>query len=72
VCGDLPDLPASAYHCATQDHSLRQLRAGDLRGILVEASGGELSLAQAPLGLVMTSCPSHRAAVLTPGDVPGH
>jgi SagB-type dehydrogenase family enzyme len=55
VCGDLPDLPAGVYHYATQDHSLRQLRAGDLRGVLVAASGGEPSLAQAPVALVMTS-----------------
>jgi SagB-type dehydrogenase family enzyme len=55
VCGDLPDLPAGVYHYATQDHSLRQLRAGDLRGVLVAASGGEASLAQAPIALVMTS-----------------
>src|SRR5919202_5609561 len=55
VCGDLPDLPAGVYYYATQDHSLRQLRAGDLRGVLVEASGGEPSLAQAPLALVVTS-----------------
>jgi SagB-type dehydrogenase family enzyme len=55
VCGDLPDLPAGVYHYATPDHSLRQLRAGDLRGVFVAASGGEPSLAQAPLALVMTS-----------------
>jgi SagB-type dehydrogenase family enzyme len=55
VCGDLADLPAGVYHYATQDHSLRQLRAGDLRGVLVAASGGEASLAQAPVALVMTS-----------------
>ena len=55
VCGDLPDLPAGVYHYATQDHSLRRLRAGDLRGVLVAASGGEAHLAQAPLALVMTS-----------------
>jgi SagB-type dehydrogenase family enzyme len=55
VCGDLPDLPAGVYHYATQDHGLRQLRAGDLRGVLVAASGGEPSLAQAPVALVMTS-----------------
>jgi SagB-type dehydrogenase family enzyme len=55
VCGDLPDLPAGVYHYATQDHSLRQLRDGDLRGVLVAASGGEPSLAQTPVALVMTS-----------------
>src|SRR2546421_227306 len=48
-------LPAGVYHYATQDHALRQLRAGDLRGVLVAASEGEPSLAQAPVVLVMTS-----------------
>lgn len=55
VCGALPDLEAGVYHYATQDDSLRRLRAGDLRGALVEASGQEPSLAEAPVVLVMTS-----------------
>lgn len=55
VCGDLPDLPAGVYHYGTYDHSLRQVRSGDLRGVLVAASGGEPSLAEAPVALVMTS-----------------
>lgn len=55
VCGDLPDLAAGVYHYAADDHSLRELRAGDLRGVVVEASGGEPGLAQAPVVLVMTS-----------------
>src|SRR4030095_9845256 len=33
VCADLRDLEAGVYHYATQDHSLRQLRAGDVRGV---------------------------------------
>jgi SagB-type dehydrogenase family enzyme len=55
VCGDLPDLPAGVYHYATHDNCLRQLRAGDVRGALVEACGGEQGLANAPLEMVMTS-----------------
>jgi SagB-type dehydrogenase family enzyme len=55
VCADLPDLPAGVYHYATQDHCLRQLRAGDLRGVLVAASGSEPSLGQAPVALILTS-----------------
>jgi SagB-type dehydrogenase family enzyme len=55
VCGDLPDLSPGVYHYATQDHRLRQLRAGDLRGVLVAATGGEHRLAQAPVALVITS-----------------
>jgi len=55
VCGDLPDLEAGVYHYAADEHSLRQLRAGDLRGTVVEASGHEPALARAPLVLLMTS-----------------
>jgi SagB-type dehydrogenase family enzyme len=55
VCGDLPDLAAGVYHYAANDHSLRQLRAGDVRGTVVEASGYAPSLADAPVMLVMTS-----------------
>jgi SagB-type dehydrogenase family enzyme len=55
VCGDLPDLAAGVYHYAADDHSLRQLRAGDLRGVVVEATGHAPSVAQAPVVLAMTS-----------------
>ena len=55
VCTDLPDLEAGIYHYAAHDHSLRQLRAGDLRQVVVAASGGEVALAQAPVILAMTS-----------------
>lgn len=55
VCGDLPDLPAGVYHYAAHDHSLRCLRAGDFRQTLVEATGGEPAIAQAPVVLAMTS-----------------
>jgi SagB-type dehydrogenase family enzyme len=55
VCTDLPDLEAGVYHYATYDHSLRQLRSGDLRGVLLEASGQAPGLAEAPVVLVVTS-----------------
>lgn len=55
VCADLPDLPAGVYHYATQDHSLRQLRSGDFRGTLAEATGREKSVAEAPVTLALTS-----------------
>ncbi len=55
ICADLPDLAAGIYHYAAQDHSLRQLRAGDFRGVLLDATGGEPSVAQAPVLLAMTS-----------------
>ncbi|MEQ4210029.1 SagB family peptide dehydrogenase [Actinopolymorpha sp. B9G3] len=55
VCGDLPDLPAGLYHYAAHDHSLRRLRSGDFRGVLVDATGGEPALASAPVVLALTS-----------------
>jgi SagB-type dehydrogenase family enzyme len=55
VCGELPNLAAGVYHYATQDHALRQLRAGDFRGHLVSACGGEPSLIHAPAAVIMTS-----------------
>jgi SagB-type dehydrogenase family enzyme len=55
VCGDLPGLAAGIYHYSAQDHSLRQIRAGDFRAVLVEASGNEAAIAAAPTILAMTS-----------------
>lgn len=55
VCGELPDLPAGVYHYSVLDHSLRPLRSGDFRSVLVEATGGEPAIAQAPVVLAMTS-----------------
>jgi SagB-type dehydrogenase family enzyme len=55
VCGDLPDLPAGVYHFGPHDFSLRQLREGDYRSALVEASGQEPAVAQAPAIIVTTS-----------------
>jgi SagB-type dehydrogenase family enzyme len=55
VCGDLPDLSAGVYHFGPHDFALRRLREGDYRGVLVEACGGEPSVAQAPAIIVTTS-----------------
>ena len=55
ICGDLPDLPAGVYHYAADDHSLRRLRAGDYRRVMVEAAGEERALAEAPAILAVTS-----------------
>jgi SagB-type dehydrogenase family enzyme len=55
VCADLPDLPAGVYQYAAHDHSLRQLRAGDFRGVLVDATGAEPAVARAPVVLALTS-----------------
>jgi SagB-type dehydrogenase family enzyme len=55
VCANLPDLAAGIYHYDAHDHSLRQLRAGDYRQILVEASGSEPAIASAPVTTIVTS-----------------
>src|SRR5919109_162962 len=55
VCGDLPDLEAGVYHYAAHDHALRRLRRGDFRQVLVEATGAEPTVAQAPAAVVCTS-----------------
>src|SRR5256712_8379461 len=61
VCGDLTDLQAGVYHFAPAEFGLRVLRAGDFRGILVRATGGEPALAHAPLTIICT-CPYCRNA----------
>jgi SagB-type dehydrogenase family enzyme len=48
ACRDLPHLPAGVYHFGAHDFALRRLRVGDYRGALIEATGVEPSLAQAP------------------------
>jgi SagB-type dehydrogenase family enzyme len=52
VCGDLPDLKAGLYHFGPGDFSLRLLRPGDHRGVLVNATGGEPRVAHAPVTIV--------------------
>ncbi len=55
VCGDLPDLPAGVYHFGPHDFSLRRLRAGDYRNVLIRASGDEHTVKHAPVTLICTS-----------------
>src|ERR1700693_3251172 len=54
ICGDLATLQAGVYHFAPAEFELRQLRAGDYRSVLVEATGAEPSIAHAPLTIVCT------------------
>jgi SagB-type dehydrogenase family enzyme len=64
VCADLPGkdrpaggppaLPAGVYHFGVAEFGLRQLRSGDFRQALVEATGGESSVAHAPVTIVCT------------------
>ena len=55
ICADLPDLQAGIYHYAAHDHSLRQLREGDFRGLVVASSGDAPALSIAPVILALTS-----------------
>ncbi len=55
VCSELPGLAAGVYHFGPHDFALRQLRAGDCRRVLVEASGAETALGGAPVILVAAS-----------------
>jgi SagB-type dehydrogenase family enzyme len=52
---DLPDLTAGVYHFGPHDFALRRLRAGDYREVLVQASGREPAIANAP---VIIACAS--------------
>ena len=55
VCGDLPGLKAGVYHFGPQDFALRRLRDGDYRNALVQASGREPAIANAPAIIVCAS-----------------
>src|SRR5271154_3538876 len=55
VCRDLIDLQAGVYHFAPAEFGLRQLRAGDYRSVLIEATAGEAAVANAPLIIVCTA-----------------
>lgn len=54
VCRDLPNLSAGVYHFGAAEFGLRQLRAGDYRQMLVEATAGEPAIAHAPLIVICT------------------
>jgi len=54
VCQDLPDLPAGVYHFGAAEFGLRQLRAGDYRKLMVDATGAEKTVAHAPLIVICT------------------
>lgn len=54
TCGPLQELDAGLYHYAAGEFGLRRLRAGDFRRVLVEATGGESSIAQAPVIVICT------------------
>ena len=51
---DLPDLSAGLYHFGPADFALRQLRRGDYRATLVEASGQHPALQDTPAIIIGT------------------
>ncbi|SDU55566.1 SagB/ThcOx family dehydrogenase [Jiangella alkaliphila] len=55
ACADLPDLAAGLYQYAAHDHSLRRVRAGDVRAALAAATGAEPAVAAAPVIMAVTS-----------------
>ncbi len=55
VTADLADLEAGVYHYGAHDNGLRQLRSGDFRRRLIDATGGEPAIVDAPTVIVLTS-----------------
>ena len=49
VCQDLAGLDAGVYHFSPPEFSLRRLRAGDYRQILIQATGEEPAVTSSPL-----------------------
>lgn len=47
-----PALPAGLYHFGAAEFGLRQLRSGDFRQALVEATAGDSSVAHAPVTII--------------------
>ena len=54
VCGDLPGLEAGVYHFDVHGSALKQLRKGDYRAVLVDASGNQAAIASAPAVICYT------------------
>src|SRR5437016_7664275 len=54
VCGELGGLEAGVYPFSPAEFGLRKLRAGDYRGALVAATGGEAAVAHTPLTIICT------------------
>ena len=54
VCADLPGLDAGVYHFGVAEFGLRQLRRGDYRHVLADATANEPSITGAPLIIICT------------------
>jgi SagB-type dehydrogenase family enzyme len=55
ISGDLPGLAAGVYHFGPHNFALHQLRGGDHRGVLVEATGAEPSIEHARVIIAFAS-----------------
>ena len=55
VAGDILGLAAGVYHFSPEDFTIRQLRGGDYRGELLQATGGDESVAAAPVTMIFSS-----------------
>ena len=55
VTADLPGLPAGVYQFGPHDFALHRLRAGDHRGVIVEATGAHPWVADAPVTMASAS-----------------
>lgn len=55
VAGSLSGLKAGVYHFSPDRFSLTQLREGDFRGELAAAAGGDGTVAESPMTLVLTA-----------------
>jgi SagB-type dehydrogenase family enzyme len=55
ACGELEGIAAGVYQFSPQDFSLRRLRAGDYRSVLVKAGGEEPAIANASCMIVSAS-----------------
>ena len=55
ICGDVEGLEAGVYQFSPQDFTLRRLRGGDYRSILISATGQEPAVASTPCMIVSAS-----------------
>src|SRR5205085_858363 len=55
ISGERDGLEAGVYHYGAHDNALRQLRRGDFRRVLIDATGDEPTVAEAPVIVALTS-----------------
>ena len=55
VAADIPGLAAGVYHFSPSDFTIRQLREGDYRGELVQATAGDEAVAAAPVTMIFSA-----------------